>query len=503
MTQRLRLVFGDIHNHNAHGYGRGSIERSVDIARRHLDFFAFTGHSSWHDLGDYGGRARHFIEGFRRLKETWTHIQKVIADANNDGRFCSFLGFEWHSNRYGDQCVVFPNDHQPLFYTSELKELRRFCLERSALMIPHHLAYPQGRRGVDWESFAPDCTPVVEVFSWHGNGEEDRGLYPFVGGSPGGRQTAGTARAGLARGLQFGFVASSDNHSGFPGAYGEGLMGAYVSELTRPAIIDAIQRRRTYALTGDRIEMDFRVDGHLMGSEIDAGRQVEVSCDIAARDEIDSVDLGLNGETISRAWLEPSSPQLAKTLNSEPYQVRFEWGWGPWDALGAARIVDWEFAIRLSEGKIKRAFPCFSSSPFDEHRRHSIERTGEGDIRIRSYTSRKDAYAGNPNQSVVLELQAPLTAFIVVERNAPGSERHEVPIAAILEATVPMHVGPVPAESYMLHRIVRASESRIAIKKLLSLDDRPSYVYVRVQQRNGHMAWGSPVFINYARHSAP
>src|SRR3990172_9156791 len=247
MTQRLRLIFGDIHNHNAHGYGRGSIERSVDIARRHLDFFAFTGHSSWHDLGDYGGRARHFIEGFRRLKETWTHIQKVIADANNDGRFCSFLGFEWHSNRYGDQCVVFPNDHQPLFYTSELKELRRFCLERSALMIPHHLAYQQGRRGVDWESFAPDCTPVVEVFSWHGNGEEDRGLYPFVGGSPGGRQTAGTARAGLARGLQFGFVASSDNHSGFPGAYGEGLMGAYVSELTRPAIIHTIQPPPTYS----------------------------------------------------------------------------------------------------------------------------------------------------------------------------------------------------------------------------------------------------------------
>ncbi|MCX7160811.1 MAG: hypothetical protein NT176_17230 [Proteobacteria bacterium] len=28
-----RLVYGDIHNHNAHGYGTGSIERRVDIAR--------------------------------------------------------------------------------------------------------------------------------------------------------------------------------------------------------------------------------------------------------------------------------------------------------------------------------------------------------------------------------------------------------------------------------------------------------------------------------------
>jgi len=497
MTEQLRLIFGDIHNHNAHGYGRGSIERSVDIARRHLDFFAFTGHSSWHDLGDYGGRARHFIDGFHRLKETWPRVQRVIADANDDGKFCSFLGFEWHSNCYGDQCVVFPEDYQPLFYTSDVKDLRRFCLERDALMIPHHLAYPTGRRGVDWDSFAPDCTPVVEVFSWHGNGEEDRGPYPFVRGSPGGRQTAGTARAGLARGLRFGFVASSDNHSGFPGAYGEGLMGAYVSELTRPAIIDAIRRRHTYALTGDRIEVDFQVEGHLMGSEINAGRQVEIAFDVAARDEIESVDVIVNGEVDSRDWPGRQSLRPAAKAASEPYQVRFEWGWGPWEALGETNIVDWAFDIQLSEGSIERIFPCFSSGPFDEDRRHGVEKIGASGIRIRSYTSRKDAYAGNPNQSVVLEMQAPLSASVVVTRSAPGQERHEVPIASILSASVPMHIGPVPAESYMLHRIVRVADSRIAIRKMLSVDDRPTNVYLRVQQRNGHMAWASPVFINY------
>ena len=33
-----RILYGDIHNHNAHGYGVGSIERSLDIARTHLDW---------------------------------------------------------------------------------------------------------------------------------------------------------------------------------------------------------------------------------------------------------------------------------------------------------------------------------------------------------------------------------------------------------------------------------------------------------------------------------
>ena len=110
---------GDIHNHNAHGYGVGSIERSLDIARTHLDFFAFTGHSSWHDMpADGGRRERHWIDGFRRLKETWPRVQQVIAEGNRDGEFCAFLGFEWHSSHWGDQCVVFPQDHRPLIYAS-------------------------------------------------------------------------------------------------------------------------------------------------------------------------------------------------------------------------------------------------------------------------------------------------------------------------------------------------------------------------------------------------
>ena len=46
--------YGDIHNHNGLGYGKGSLERSLEIAREHLDFFAFTGHSSWHDMVPMG-----------------------------------------------------------------------------------------------------------------------------------------------------------------------------------------------------------------------------------------------------------------------------------------------------------------------------------------------------------------------------------------------------------------------------------------------------------------
>jgi hypothetical protein len=398
--KQYRILYGDIHNHNAHGYGVGSIERSLEVARTHLDFFAFTGHSSWHDMPAMeGGRERHWIDGFKRLKDTWPRVQDVIAGGNRDGEFCAFLGFEWHSSQWGDQCVVFPGDRRPLFYASEPQALRRFCADERALMIPHHLAYPKGRRGVNWDCFSEECTPVAEIYSEHGNSEDDRGPYPFFTHSMGGRETSNTARAALEAGLRFGFVGSSDDHAGFPGAYGEGLMAALVSDFTREGIFEAIRARRTYALTGDRIELDFRVAGAPMGATVEAGRSAEATFAVQGRDELDVVEVIQDGRVVHRAFADESASM------SGTVQVRLEWGWGPWGALALDRVCDWTMQVNIAGGRLKRFFPCLQSMPFDEARRHRFERQGEAGLAIRSYTGRKNAYRENPNQSVVLEIE--------------------------------------------------------------------------------------------------
>ncbi|UCE30658.1 MAG: DUF3604 domain-containing protein, partial [Burkholderiales bacterium] len=347
-----RILYGDIHNHNAHGYGIGSIERSLEIARTHLDFFAFTGHSSWHDMPSMeGGRERHWIDGFKRLKETWPRVQAVIADGNRDGMFNAFLGFEWHSSYWGDQCVILPADHRPLFYAPDLAGLRSLCVEENALMIPHHLAYPAGNRGVNWDAFDESCTPVVEVFSEHGNGEHDRGPYDYFTHSMGGRSTPNTARAALDAGLRFGFVGSSDDHAGFPGAYGEGLMAAWVEDFTRAGILEAIRARRTYALTGDRIEVEFTVDGAPMGASIHAGASVEAAFRVRGRDELDVVELIQDGRIVHRAWPGAAARQPAF---EQPVQLRLEWGWGPWGALALDRVCDWALELTVTGGRILR-----------------------------------------------------------------------------------------------------------------------------------------------------
>ncbi|MEJ2374448.1 MAG: hypothetical protein P8Y71_03185 [Pseudolabrys sp.] len=497
MRDNFVTLYGDIHNHNALGYGIGSLERAIDIARTHLDFFAFTGHASWHDLEPMeGGRERHWTDGFARLREGWPKVQRLIADANRNDEFTAFLGYEWHSSRFGDQCVVFPADHRPLMLPDNVGELRQFCLSENALMIPHHLAYPTGRRGVNWEVFDPACTPVVEIFSEHGNSEDDRGPYPFFNHSMGGRKTSNTVRAALIRGMRFGFVASSDSHSGFPGAYGEGLLAVHSRGQDRASIMEAIRARRTFALTGDRIALEMQVNGAPMGADVRAGHSVAVDYAVEGRDELDVIELIQDGAIVHRDF-----PRLQTALAEgigAPFQLRFEWGWGPWGDLSLSRTTDWEFSIEVEQGELHRVFPCLQSGPFDEARRHHFRRSGDNSIDVSSYTSRAGAYRQNPNQSVVIELSGQANTMVTVVFNRPVPHTIRTSVADLFADSFNGFVGPFPKEGYQWHRLVPRTASALDGHATLAVPDGPGWIYLRVRQANGQMAWASPVFINYA-----
>jgi hypothetical protein len=486
------IYFGDIHNHNGLGYGKGSLERTIDIAKEHLDFLAFTGHSSWHDMRAMeGGREMTWVRGFEKLRDAWPEVVRLTKEANQDPDFVAFLGFEWHSSGYGDQCVIFPGDEGEIARPNNLEELRAFCLEHGALMIPHHLAYPTGHRGVNWDVFDPACTPFVEIYSEHGNSEEDRGAFPFFNHSLGGRVTSNTVRSALDRGLRFGFSASSDNHRGFPGGYGEGVTAILADRLSRPALMEAMCERRMYALTGERIELDFSVEGAPMGSDVTAEGAVRVAFDVSARDEIDVVEVIHDGRIAHRAFTQHATPP------SGPLQQRIEWGWGPWLDLDLDRVADWHFQVSVEGGRIGRVFPCLQSGPFDEDRRHRVRRADPSRIEIRSYTSRRGAYRGNPNQSVVFELLETEETKVRVEVQAPGRVAESFSIGDLREGGRMIFTGPYPAEAVLVHRPVTAADSRVSGEAVLQLPDHPSYAYLRVRQKNGQTAWSSPVFLNY------
>jgi len=126
----------------------------------------------------------------------------------------------------------------------------------------------------------------------------------------GGIVTAGigaSVRDALARGYRVGFVGGTDNHTSFPTRdpeMGKGFCGmtcVLAEALTREAIWDAMNARRTYATTGVPILARWTVNGHEMGQEGRLrGDQVRFSAEIHATAPIERVEVIADGKVVWR-----------------------------------------------------------------------------------------------------------------------------------------------------------------------------------------------------------
>ena len=496
LNKKYKLFWGDLHNHNAVGYAKGSLERSIDVAREHLDFFAFTGHASWHDMPIMPGeRHMHWVKGFKAHSKHWPKTRKLIQEARGDD-FVSFLGYEWHSSTFGDYCLVFQEDQPDLFLPNHASRLLGFAKDKGALAIPHHVGYKLGWRGYDWQHFDPQISPVVEVFSEHGCTMSDRAPYPMILHSNGGRSVSQTIEYQLARGMRFGFVASTDDHFGFPGAYGEGLVGIWAEELSPASLFEALRARRTVAVTGDRIELAVTLNGQPMGSELpfEADRSFEVA--VEGADSLEMLELLRNGRTIQRCFPE----DLISSPLGLPGRVkcRFQYGWGPWAALSMERICQWDAKISIEGGKFVGVEKHFQSGPFDEKLRDRLVRRSDKELHLKSFTSRKQAYREDPTKSLVLELEADPAAKLILEFTEPTVKRFVVPVAELVLENAVEFTGVFTTESFVLHRLVFPQEYSCRVNwqdKGRNKSEGGDMYYVRARQHNNQWAWTSPIWV--------
>ena len=492
----LQLYWGDLHNHNAVGYALGSLERSIDLARAHLDFFAFTGHAAWHDMPKMPGE-RHlkWVNGFKVHTDHWPKTRRLIEAANTD-EFVALLGYEWHSSHFGDYCVIFPEDQPELYLPDHAEKLLDFATEKGALAIPHHVGYKQGWRGANWKHFrGGSVTPVVEVFSEHGCTETDRAPFAMLRHSNGGRSTANTIQPQLAQGLRFGFVASSDDHRGYPGAYGEGVVGIWARELSRAGLFEALRSRRTYAATGDRIALDFQINGRPMGSELPATGDRQVDIHVEGQDAVQMIELVKNGRVIARHF--PEDHLTGRLELPERVKCRIQYGWGPWAALDLGRTCHWDMRIRLSQGRIRRATGCFQAAPFDEDFRDRLQILSENELRLLSPTTRVKSYAEDPTKAVILDIEAPPDAELIVDLNEPAQQHIVSRLDQLIDDNVVTFTGVFTSESFIIHRLVGPSEyaARVSWSDRSTPGTGADWYYARVTQANGHMAWSSPIWV--------
>jgi hypothetical protein len=350
-----KLLWGDFHTHLVDFDNGDAILRD---ARENIDFCAVL---CYPFVWEWKNGIR--VESVRNRPEfaPWWERLRTLARAHHEpGRFVTLLGFEWPGNRthYGDHNVIYFDDDGPLDDAWTLEELYANLRKTRAFAIPHHTGYFPHRRGKDWDVLDEALSPVMEVFSIHGSSEGCNTPRPMESNSSmGPRASGGTFHDALARGHRIGIIASND-YEGLPGRWGIGRAAVWADDCTREAIWDAVMARRTYAVTGDRIELDFRINGQPMGSVIQADGTVDAEVSVVGAHAIDRIELLHNGRLADTYCHSGANAGQRRPA----CKVFIQAGWGPAERYGfKPKNIRWRCRLDVEGGSLLGVERCFTN----------------------------------------------------------------------------------------------------------------------------------------------
>lgn len=487
-----QIFWGDIHNHNEIGYAEGTLERCFRLASNSLDFYAFTPHAWWVDVprNDEAIR-RHHEAGFAKVKARWNDVRRAVQEHNTPGQFVTFPAWEWHSQRWGDYCIYFPDDQSEIGYAGTLDELKELARRTGAILIPHHPAYSLGWRGLDWNALHPELSPVVEIFSEHGNSLEATSPWGMYSHSMGGMDRDQSALVQLCRGRRFGLVASGDDHFGYPGGYGQGLTAVLAEELSRPAILDAMRARHTYAVTGDRIEIDFRVNDSIPGDTVAFSDGVSLHAFVAGRDRIRSVEIIKSG----RHWKRFGPETWTDDPTSDEQLLRIEWGW---DLLSSTLVTTWDIQLHVKGSVMTSVVPSFCGGAGSVVEENLLTVEQQRGLRALSYTSRSNS---RPVSSLSFIWKGPPTASLQLEVSGRNGDRPFSRRLLIAKQELLHHDRYISAfdlfssPKIKLHSLIPAGQRNVEISTRDTAAAEGDFYLLKVEQENGQMAWCSPVWL--------
>ncbi len=274
---RYGIYFGDPHSHSVLSDAKiGWPDQILTVGRDKygLDFAVVTDHSEMGRLqtGQYG------------------ELQLLAREFTEAGKFISFTGFEWTdgTQKYGHRVVLYKQDDAPHYGTNEpgadtIEELFDHAREHDGLMSTHHPGQAQwGRWNPD--NHDPRVEPNFEIASWHGRFEYYSNPWQ------GRRQVPGHQyQDALRRGYRVGAMAASDTHHLIPGQ--GGLTAVLAESLEREPVFEAVRNRRIYATTGEKIVLEFSINGQPMGSELAATNHLQLNVRVVGTDAIDRIEI--------------------------------------------------------------------------------------------------------------------------------------------------------------------------------------------------------------------
>lgn len=493
----MNIYFGDIHNHCNISYGFGNLENALAEAKEHLDFCAVTGHAHWPDIfkrnKDTGFIIDFHREGFAKLSKNWDKVTESIAKANSDGKFITFQSYEMHSSKYGDYHFVSPdNDIKLTFGDSPGEVIKNLLVE--AVAIPHHIAYTPGYRGISWDDFNENISPVVEVYSKHGCGvsDESKGEYLHTMGPRDGRNTV---YSGLRRGKRFGFVGSTDHHAGYPGSYGDGITAVLSESLDRKSLWEAILARRTYALTGDRIRCNFTLNDYPMGSIITNPK--EATCRLSAQ-TVDYVEKAVIYKNLKPVMVLHREDFESEAIGTTRFKVRLEVGWSR-----KSSQFKWSNTVKLEGGKIISIDKCFRGqsvlAPKEgvEHLGNvnllgnRVLKSNDKSIEWECTTFKNPTTRHSATNSIIVEVSGDSSTKLELQFNG---KTESLTIGELLNNSVSGHMNDYNSEAYLIHKAVPETYYKFDME-CVQETKAGDFIHAEIHQVNGQSAWISPIFI--------
>lgn len=517
ISDRNKLYWGDAHT-NIHTKHFGQLSDSFAAARDLLDFWPVAYYPFL--VEDLNGFMQETTAQRPVFLESWKTICEMTRARNEPGRFVCFPGYEWHGDRrrWGDHNVFYPCDDAPLDDVADLPDLYNHIRAYDGIAIPHHTGYEPLERGKDWSVMDERLSPFVEIYSIHGSSEGYGGPFHLdrnVGMGP--LAQSGSAQAGLARGWHFGFSGSGDIHTGYPIEWHCGLMACYAPELTREAVWDAFHRRRVYAVSGDRIKLDFSVAGTDMGGIGRARPPYRIVVRTEGTDGIERIELLRNNILIGSRTV---GYDASRTFSAAArHKVRAIFGWGP-RGFKHKDAVDrvWDVDVSVEGGAllgIEKHWMRFGQQIVSQNasgcklRLTSVVSGTTPGARTHPFPGVTFDIRGDSSTRVRMNAAGlPITFTLGEARRFPAVFADLNHANAYLREKTGLTAESMRASSHDLSSIWHTAyktqvwpavhESEFAVTA--EFEDAPdrageSWYYCRVIQNNGQVAWSSPVWV--------
>ncbi len=511
MNKKYKALYTDFHT-NIHPGQLDEFDRWYDHAQEVIDFWLIAYYP--YEKFEFGKGLKSEREiSEERYQEQWEMIRKRVQEMNKENpEFPMFLGFEWQgAGLDGDHNVFFKEDGE-IATPKRYADLAKFYEGQDVIGIPHHLAYAKDHRGKNWDTHIEWFSPFAEIKSQHGSSEysiTDMAMDRHIHMGP--RTGKTSVFDGLNRGYKFGIIASGDNHV-VPADQVNGIAGVWAEDNTKDAIWDAIQNRRVFGCTQNRIKLWFDINGHPMGETIKyEGQALEANVEVTGNSKIKHVELIHNGEISNIDFNAAKKDYSSDVIN---FKSKFEFGWGPNTAVYPdITNRNWDIVIE-SEAVIKHLEPSFSN--FDQkivsRDDHRVE------LNMNTYkTSHAGKWMGKSpivSEGFIIEFEGKLTDKVDI--TIDGKVFHKT-VKDILDST---DLLVELEDSYKLAKerfdvesdyrsdsfYHNAYKTRInegftkdqyetTFNFTLDSEDVEGWYVAKIYQQDGQVAWSSPIWI--------